>query len=55
MLEGSRLLGKKKIPIQHSDSGDIENGTKILHCPTSSGASEKASERVSRVSKRASG
>ena len=31
--------------IAHSDSGHHENWTKIFHCPMSSGASERRSER----------
>ena len=36
----------------HSDSGHSKNWTKIFHCPTSSGASERASaaERASPAS-----
>ena len=37
---------------EHCDSGHFENWTKIFHCPTSSGASEWASEQTN---ERASG
>ena len=30
----------------HGDSVHLENWAKIVHCPTSSGASERASERA---------
>ena len=39
-MQSIRLSGS------HSDSGQFENQTKIFHCLTSSGAIERANERV---------
>ena len=37
-------------PVLNSDSEHLQSWTKIIRCPTSSGASEGASERVSSAS-----